>query len=620
MTTLTDAAVHAATSWDTPDLTALTLASFGTQLAAPDSFERGGHVVTVDRDGDSGKFGDDGLADVITATTSVFGRQTIAGQSVVAFDDPDGNILEDNPGKGVAFRDVDEFGDIEDQEDLPEANTFTAPQAAQVADLLASAATAARSDGTVDGLQRRATLKAAGMQIAALHDGDGVFGAPGTGYVAVGYQGHPVDWDAPNLAEREGLDFSLFDPDEADDLADALRGALTAAAPVKAGVPRKLDRLGLDGRIPLQPGERLTGSAGVDALRYSDFDPVLAATSGLQGPQLRVSFVHNEELREWNAGDDGNTAVLDPAGFAAFQTAMAAIPARADAQRAQYARDVIDPEMAAVDRLAARQREIRERVYSDGISDEQLAQVRELTDKADSLIRTTPTWPDYVDTHRKIAQLQQKYLRYEGDQIFSEPMTPQDRAEYDRLREEVFRIHDGDYKIARIDRLHNQIHGVAPGSRELTAEEKDEIADLNAQIQETQRWDPDAPSIDDMLFAGRIAGQWGDLRYEVHGSDSGWDDDNPTGVGTWTVSLGVIPPDAPLDFQRDDDAEARMESEDIRKVVRAFEKVFGTASAAQTAAAQRGNRFPASFLRDTRPIDPSPIRQITEEILTRGRA
>lgn len=619
MTTLTDQAVRRATA-PIVDLTALTMAHFN-QTAAPDTFIRDGHTITQARDDDSGRFGDDGLADIVTAVTAVFGRQTVVGQSVAAFDDPEGEYL-DQPGKGVAFRDVDELGDIEDENDLTEANILTQTQAGQVADQLAAAAQAARSDGTIGGLQRRATLKAAGMDIAAFNDGDGVFGTPETSYVAVGYQNNSVDWDSPNLADQEGIEFTLFDPEEAEDLADALRGALAAAAPVKAGVPRKLDRLSLDGRIPLQPGERLTGSAAIDALRYSDLDPVLAATSGLQGPQLRVGFVHNEDTRDWNAGDNGETAVLDAAGFAQLQAAMDAIPARANAQRAQYAREVLDPETAKVAPLRARIEAIRDRVFEGNLpSPEKMEQIRLLEDKLDALISATPAWSEYVDAHRRRGKILQKYIRYEGDRIFSDPMSDEDRAEYERMRERTNQLNNENYNISRIDDLHNQINRVAESNRDLTSEEKDEIADLRSQIKAVFHETAEGPGIDDMLFAGRIPGQWADLRYEVHGSDSGWED-NPTGIGTWTLRLGIIPKNAPLDVL-DDGMEAAIEPEEIVKMMRGFEKVFATATA-QTAAAAGRFRMPA-HLRRRAAIDTRSIRQIADSLeipyeLIRGRA
>ena len=557
------------------------------QTAAADSFERGGHVITVDRDAGSGKFGDDGLADAVVDAVTVYGHQLVAGQSVASFDDPEGNFL-DTPGRGVAFRDVEELGEIENDADVEESNYFSAAQAGQVADSLTAAATAARGEGTIGGLQRRATLKAGGLQIAAFNDGAGIWGDPETPYVAVSYQnGNPIDWDDPNLAMREGIDYTLFDPDEADDLADTLRTAAVAAPKAKAGVPRKVDRLALDGRIPLDPGERLTGSAGIDSnlLRYSEFDAVLAATQGLNGPQLRVG-VDSWDDREWDAGDDGRTAVLDAAGFAELQQVMADLPAKADKMRADYARDHLDPQMAKIDALEARKQAIQDRAYEgEDVSATKMARIHDLQEKVDSLIRNSPGWEEYVALHRKRADLQRKYLRVEGDQMFSDPMSEEDRAEYDRLRIRTNEVSDSDRDIERIDRIHNEIHREASAGRDLTPEEKAEVKAINDELGNVFN-DNTGPEIDEMMFAGRVAGtKWGDLRYEVHGSDSDWED-NPTGAGTWRLRLQPIPKGAPLDYH---DGEGNYQQidvypADLAKVMRAFRKVYDTTTA-QTAAA-----------------------------------
>lgn len=566
------------------DLTTLTLALFA-QTAGADSFERGGHLVTVTRDDDSGKFGDDGLADAITTVTEVFGRQTVAGQSVAAFNDPEGNFL-DEPGKGVAFRDVEEMGAIEDDGDVAESNYFPAGQAAQVADAIAAAAAAARSDGTIGGLQRRANIRAAGIDIAAFHDGDGIWGDPETRYVAMSYQGGEVDWDAPNLAEKEGLRYTLFDPEEADDLADAIRATAAAAPAPKTGLPRRIDRLGLDGLLPLDAGERLTASAAVDTLHSTEFQPVLAATQGLSGPQLRVGVQPSED-RDWIASDDGSTAVLDAAGFAELQQVMADLPARANAQRAQFARDTLNPAQKRVDELTARKEAIQDRVYEGDISPAQLEKIHQLQERADSYIRSSDGWAEYVDSYRKTAALQHKYMRQEGDQLYSEPMSADDRAEYDRLRARIATLHDSDPWIPQIDRLHQEIHnlGVGSSTRELTTQEKDEVNALNDQIRAIQA---SVPDVDDLMFAGRVNGaKWGDLRYEVHGLDD-WDEDNIDGANTWRLRLSVIPPGAPLDHENDPSwQEIDIYPDEIAKTMRAFRKVFDTTGSSQTAAVRR---------------------------------
>lgn len=565
-----------------------------TQVA--DSFLRDGNMVTVQRDAD-GQF-DDGLGDAVQGLVTVINRDLVAGQSIVAFDDDDGEYL-DTPGRGVAFRDADELGEMDDGGDIHSAAVFSAADAPKVADALGAAAVAARAQPSGPGMQRAAAMTAGGVHVAAFHDGDGEWGEPGTGYVAVAYADDEPPWDDPEFAASEGISYDLFEADEADDLAEAVRAAAGARGLTRSGIPRKKDRLGLDGRILLDPGERLTGSASIDT-ESSWFNPLVASTAGLKGPRLRFGLnPDSDNDAAWQGNPDGNTTLLDAAGFAELQAAMDGVAARADRQRAEYAKRT-EPIAQRADAIDDELKDLFNSVF-DGThkpSDADIEKAMKLEDRARYLTSTRPEIQRYNELHRQRSALDRKYLRYEEGERFptSLPMSAEDKAERDRLTDEIAELHEANPRVSEADDLRNAANRIMHSGRPFTEEEEARIAAL--QQEKHDIWNnPDVPDPDEVIEQGiipAVSGEWGDLRYTVTGSDSDWED-NPTGRGTWNLAFDVIPRGAGVDHERDDDLGDRLEAQlgpgELKKVMRAMAKVYNMATeGTQTAAVAYGRR------------------------------
>lgn len=256
---------------------------------------------------------------------TLFGGRSAGGQHIVAFDDPDGAMLQGG-GRGVAFRDEENLGQITSADHLDESTRVALSDVDVVANALDLAAgTALGRDGDGDpagsGPVQIGAWEAGGLHLAAFHDVDGDFGGfePGDVVVGVSYGGESPWGDLSKAYDT----FDVLSPDDAANLAEGLRGAAASTPKRKQGLDRKVDKLRLDGRIDLAVGERLVGSA-----KFNDSGngvaTVAASVDGPAGTQLRLGLTYDDYVRDWGGGRDvevGETVLLEASGIAQLRAA-----------------------------------------------------------------------------------------------------------------------------------------------------------------------------------------------------------------------------------------------------------------------------------------------------------
>ena len=272
---------------------------------------------------------------------SVYGGRSVAGSHMVAFDDPGGAYLPGG-GRGVAFRDEEILGEIEDGNDIDESTRLPLSDVEPVATALDAAWEAATDhDGTDDPRGGGPVLieawNAQGLHIAAFHDVDGTWGQPGDPVVALSFgQLDEAPWGDLSQAHRY---FDLYEPGAAAELSDSLREVAQAQPRMKQGIDPKLDKLRLDGRIELPAGQSLAGSAKLKDSQGQEIG--LALSQSGDGPHLRLGFLSGEDgaARRWAGEGDSEYVdglLFDPAGVAQLRQNAAGLADEATQMQKVY--------------------------------------------------------------------------------------------------------------------------------------------------------------------------------------------------------------------------------------------------------------------------------------------
>lgn len=473
----------------------------------------------VDRD-HAGRFAEDADVDVSPwDSVSIFGGRDVAGQHIVAFDDPDKAVLPSG-GRGVAMRNDENMGEIRRSGDLQESTTIPVSDVDAVAGGLDRMAKLALDhDGSGDGLTLLGSEQVAGYHVAAFHDPHGEVGLEGDTLVAMSYYDSGADAPWGDIAGNSG-DFEVFLPDEVDDLTAALRDAARARPKRRQGLDRKIDKLRLDGRIDLGPGEQLTASAKVEG--SADYDAFLAATNGPDGPRLRLGIPYTDgDDRQWDAGDRGDTVVLDAAGLDAFDAAMAEAKTAALKDRARF-----KPLFSQEEAFRGQQKEIRENAP---LPADLQAQFDDLSRQIDELRSGSAA----------ITELRALRARLRGGEVDAA-----DRDAVEARIAELVRHPD----VERSDDLGNARNGILWGyhhaktpSHPMPPQQQAEFDRIEEQIDQLWR----GVEVDDKIASGVVPAQWGNLVWEVHGTD-GFDEDDADEA--WQLRFAVAPPGSDPDW------------------------------------------------------------------------
>lgn len=375
-----------------------------------------------------------------------------------------------------------------------------------------------------------------------------------------------------------------FDPDQP-------RNADGEWSKVPGSATRGVDALNLAGRIPLEPGERLTGSAVLD----SDHSLLpMAWVDTPTGPTLRIGTgISHDDKRRWRGSNRGQTVILNQEGISSLAAAATEM-LRAGAEGAARKEDIV----ARQTELERRQRGLIRRQYPHLTKpmakelDRLDEQIEDLTDRigrleAEDVSNFEELRPQTQDAWRRI-EADMRLLIADRDAIRADYAAggSQDPVLRDRIRTidhkiedllgQQFNLHEereaerdrmGYAGFARrrraklttlrrdLDNATGRRAELAQNAAPLSATDAAELAAVGAELQ--QSTDEYWAFVDGSdLASGVIAGAWGDLAYQAVMTD--------TDV---RYRLAVRSPDAPADWYPGyDDTESEFTPAELRRL------------------------------------------------------